>query len=482
MNKLLNAIETHNNVSLTENGAITNASSLDAVLDFFFIGPVAKKNPADAVNAFRKAYANDRELTLRCLQWVRDIRGGAGARKAFRDCLGWLMHNRSIDAIAILDKIALIGRWDDMLVALDGPSEVRNHAIELINNALIIDQNGLCAKWMPRKGEVAVKLRNALELSPKSYRKLIVNLSHTVEQQMCANQWNDINFSHVPSVAASRYRNAFKLHQEVRYGNFVEAVLKGEVKINASAIFPHDVVKQLRPSSSNNSINEITRKSINAQWKSLPNYVKNDKNVLVVADVSASMNQPVSGSSDAMNICVALALYFAERLHGAFKDTFLTFSSSPTLEKLKGDDIVNRFDQLSNATWGGNTNLQATFDLVLSSAVKHHVPESEMPDTIMILSDMEFDDACSHGMRGATNFDVIRNKYAAVGYKMPNVVFWNLCGRLGNTPATKNDKNVALISGFSPAIVASIFDCEDMMPMNVMLKTLMNDRYSLELK
>lgn len=481
MNKLLNAMEVNTNVAYTENGAVTNASSLEPVLDLFFVGPVAKKNPADAVKAFQNAYAADRELSLRCLQWIRDIRGGAGARKAFRDCFGWLMRHRAKDAIAIMDKIALIGRWDDMLIALDGSVKVRNHAIELIRNALVIEKNGLCAKWMPRKGEVAAKLRTALELSPKSYRKLIVSLSKTVEQQMCAGQWDKINFEHVPSVAASRYRDAFKLHSEARYTKYIEAVTKGEAKINASAIFPHDVLNQI---TYRRTLDELTNKSINAQWKALPDYVKDSKSVLVVADVSGSMDQPVQGNTTAMKVCISMALYFAERIKGPFHDHFITFSHQPTLQKLRGDDIVNRFNQIYG-TGGYNTNLQAVFDLVLNSAVKNKVAQEDMPETIMILSDMEFDAACSeHGYRSRSisNLDAIRNKYASAGYKMPKLVFWNLCGRLGNSPATKHDRDVALVSGFSPAVVASIFECEDMMPVNVMLKAIMKDRYDLNLQ
>jgi hypothetical protein len=482
MNKpsaLISAIQNEQNPSYTTNGARTNASTLNKALDFFYVGPVAKQNPQDAVNLFKAAYFDNREVSLRVLQWVRDIRGGAGARQAFRDCLSWLISYAPKDAMAVLNKTALIGRWDDLLIVFDQNSKpVQRHVISLIKKALA-NGDGLCAKWMPRKGAVASILQTSLKLSPKAYRVLIVGLSNTVEQKMCARDWSEVNYSHVPSVAFARYRKAFKRHDENRYKSFVEAANKGEVKINASAIFPHDVVKLLPLSNYYaRQIDETTRTSINAQWKNLPDYLaESGETGLVIADVSGSMNRTVGGSTNAMHVCIALAMYMAERARGAFKDTFITFSERPQLQKLTGTDIVNRYQQLITAKWDMNTNLEAAFKLILDTAVKHHLAQADMPMVITIISDMEFD-ACTQGRSG---LDMIRKKFELAGYKMPRVVFWNVAGRIGNAPATGNQKDVALISGYSPAILSQVFNSEDLTPVNLMLKAVMSPRYDIEL-
>jgi hypothetical protein len=471
MNALLNGLRQEGNKAKTANGADTNASSLDACLDFFYLGPVCKAKPKDAVKAFQLAYAQDREVALRVLQWVRDVRGGAGARQAFRDCFAWLMDRNSHDAIAILNKTALIGRWDDVLVGLFSQHiTVQKHAIELIRNALLEEKNGLCAKWMPRKGPIALALRTQLRLAPKAYRKLLVNLSTTVETQMCANEWDEVNYSHVPSVAFARYRKAFKRHDGERYADFVDAANRGEAKINASAIFPHDVVKLIR---GRYAFDLPTRQSISAQWKSLPNYMEGDNTGLVVADVSGSMSSVTAGSSTALDICIALAMYMSERARGPFKDTFITFSDTPKLQHLKGD-IIDRYQQLQTAEWGFSTNIEAVFSLLLNTAMKNDVPPSDMPSMITIISDMEFN-ACTKG----TALNTIRARYKKAGYELPKVVFWNVNGRANNVPATANDKDVGLISGYSPAILGTLFNTKRFDPISLMLEAVMVPRYNL---
>lgn len=473
MNALVNALQDQGNKSRTANGARTNYSSLNSCLDFFYIGPVSKKNPTDAVKTFQLAYAENREVALRSLQWVRDVRGGAGARQAFRDCFAWLMDRSPNDAIAILDKTAEIGRWDDVLVGLfANTKKVQQHVIRLIRKALFEDKNGLCAKWMPRKGDIALALRAQLNMSPKNYRKTLVELSKTVEQQMCANDWKHVEYSHVPSVAFARYRNAFERHDANRFSAFVEAANKGEVKVNASAVFPHDVVNGLLRS---RNVPLTTRNAINAQWQNLPNYIQGNETGLVIADVSGSMGIVVSGNTTAMDVCIALAMYMAERARGPFKDTFLTFSDRPELQVLKGD-IVDRYMQLKQAHWEGSTNIEAAFNLILNTAVKNSVPAKDMPKVVTIVSDMEFN-TCTRG----TALDTIRSKYKAAGYELPMVVFWNVNGRAGNVPAKANDSGVALVSGYSPAIAGKIFSGSSATPMQLMLDTVMVPRYDLEL-
>lgn len=473
MNRLIKAVETAANVSVTNNGAAANASALNACLDFFFVGPVAKQNPTHAVTLFQKAYHSDKELSLRVLQWVRDARGGAGARQAFRDCFAWLMDYDSKDAIAVLNNTANIGRWDDLLVALfSNKPAVADHAVALIKNGLANPEtSGLVAKWMPRKGVIAAALRASLGYTPKQYRKTLVNLSNTVEQKMCANEWNGINYSHVPSVATARYRTAFERHDFAGYQSYLVSVEKGEAKINASAVFPHDVLRNMYNST------ETARQAMDLQWNALPDYLEGTTDTgLCVVDVSDSMTWfKVGGSVIPRDVAIGLGMYMAERARGPFKNIIIPFSESPKLVKLTGKTVIDRYRQVMHMGVGGSTNIAAVFDLILTAAMTNKVPVEDMPASITIISDMEFNPMGYN----VTAQKMIVGKYAAAGYKLPKIIYWNLQGRIGNTPATKHDIGVALISGYSPAILGTVFSCESLQPENVMLEAVMKDRYKL---
>lgn len=468
MNRLINAINQDTNQDArTEKGAVTNRSSLSSLVDLFFLAGASRGKDLTAL--FAKAHKEDRELALRMAQWMRDAREGAGERQQFRNLFRWIIANDLEAAKLLLGRVPELGRWDDVLIALDTPLE--NDMVGMVKNALLSERNGLCAKWLPRKGEVAAKLRNLLGWTPKFYRKTLVELTNVVETKMCAKQWDQIKLQQVPSVAFARYKRSFSKNAPQMFTSFVKAVQKGEAKIHASAVFPYDIVRSLR-----NSDSQTECDAANEQWKALPNYLKDapEERLLVMADVSGSMDQNVSGSVTAMDVCISIALYMSERLNGPFKDTFLTFSQRPELQQLSGT-LQDRANQLENAHWNMTTNLQAAFDLVLNTAVKHNVPQEEMPTKIVIVSDMEFDSA---GAR-STNFAAIQKKYKAAGYTMPQVVFWNVAGRQGNSPVTISDAGTALVSGFSPAIVRSVLGCKQLTPRDVMLETLLKARYDL---
>lgn len=458
------------NTAYTNNGALTNKSSLSSLIDLFFIAGASRGKDLSAV--FAKAYAEDEFLALRLVQWLRDAREGAGERQQFRNLFGWLIRNHKDAALAVLTKVPELGRWDDILIGLRTPIE--SEIVELIRHGLR-EQNGLLAKWLPRKGEDAVRLRSLLGYTPKQYRKTIVNLSNTVEQAMCAGKWDDIKYNQVPSVAFARYKRAFSKRAPEKFQTFVKKVQAGEAKINASAVFPYDIIRSLRNSSA-----RVEKDAANEQWKALPDWLDGtDERLLVVADVSGSMtgwgygvDRKSVGSVTPMDVCISLALYCSEKLTGPFKDAFITFSNTPTLQTVSGT-LENRIRQLETAKWEMNTDLQKVFELILNTAVKNKLPGSAMPTKVLIVSDMEFD-ACARG-----NITAIRSKYTAAGYTLPQLVFWNVNGRVGNVPVTQHQTGTALISGFSPAIAKSILGANLMTPESVMLKTLMNPRYDI---
>lgn len=457
-------------IARTDNGAATNHDSLDAVVDLFFLAGASRGK--DLTGLFNKAFQNDEYLTLRLAQYVRDVRGGMGERKHFRDLLGHLSRTNPDLAIPLLAKTPEVGRWDDLLVVIDHP-ELGAMVAEMVRTALNA-RNGLCAKWMPRKGELAAKLRMRLGWTPKFYRKTLVSLSDTVEQKMCSHNWEAIDFSKLPSRAFSIYKRAFTRRMPQRFETFVKKVESGDptVKINAGAIFPHDIVASL-----NGYPNDVADRAASAQWDSLPDYVPKGENVLVMADTSGSMTARIGSSQvTAMDVAVSLAMYMAERLTGPFKGTFLSFSTSPALQQLRGKTLRDRINNLRSTSWAMSTNLEAAFNLVLNTAVKASISQEQMPSKILIVSDMEFN-ACTNASQ--TALESIRRKYEAAGYKMPGIVFWNVMGRVGNSPATIKDKNTALVSGFSPAVIKSVFAVKNMDPVSVMMDALMNERYNL---
>lgn len=460
--------EAVNASATTANGAVTNASSLNANVDLFFLAGASRGK--DITSTFVKAFVEDHEVATRVLMWARDARGGAGERATFRSLFGYLLKNNSDIASRVLAKAPELGRWDDVLVAFGSPIE--REALRMIAFALNEVKDGLCAKWMPRQGPEANKIRSYMRLTPKQYRKLLVGLSSTVEQKMCAQDWTGIVYPHVPSVAAGRYQKAFLKHDPVGYAGYKAKLETGEAKINASVAYPYDVIRSLK-----NGDTTVA----NAQWAALPNYLEgSDENILPVVDVSGSMSGvAVSGSVTAMDVSISLGLYLSERMGGVFKDQFVTFSSTPTLQKVAGN-LGERYNQMSRADWDMSTNIQAVFKLILTAGVKHKVPQSEMPTKVLILSDMEFDACVTADVSNTVSvsaMEMIEKEFAAAGYKLPQIVFWNLNGRAGNSPVTYNKVGAALVSGFSPSIVKSVLGGEEMTPISIMLKAVMVEKY-----
>jgi hypothetical protein len=463
----------------TENGMKARVSTSNACVDLFFkIGASRGKN---IVPDFTAAYVQDRDIASRIALWVRDARGGAGERKLFRDILIELNKTDQDRCIAMMKKVPELGRWDDLLIF------EKDSAAEAVAFALIADAlnagNGLCAKWMPRKGEQAARLRSFLGWTPKRYRKSLVSMTKVVEQQMCAKQWDEINFNHVPSVASARYKKAFARHTE-KYKEWTSALVSTDpkvnqsVKVNAGAVYPYDVLKGLISQYYNANYNKANLDHITAQWEALPNYV-GDANILPLVDVSGSMTCPAGQGNSVvtcLDVAVSLGLYLADKNKGKFKDTFLTFSSSPQLLNLRGD-IVQKIKQMTTSEWQMSTDLHRAMDKILFVAETSKVPQEEMPEMLLILSDMQFN-SCTRFDHSA--MEMIRHKYEMAGYKVPAIVFWNLNAK-DNVPVKHDASGVALVSGFSPSIVKSVLsaDMDQFTPEGIMMKTIMNDRYSI---
>jgi hypothetical protein len=463
MNSFVNAVENVQLETRTANGMKTFDSSKSALVDLFFT--IGASRGKDLSVQFVKAMKQDETLALRLLMWARDVRGGAGERDVVRTILLSLEKNYPEVLSRLLPHVAEFGRWDDLLIFKT--KTIKDQAFTLIGNALR-ERNGLAAKWMPRQGPVAVEMRTFFGMSPKFYRKSLVNLTKVVEQSMCANTWDDINYSHVPSLAAARYQKAFKKHDPAGYEAYKAKLATGEAKVNASAVYPYDVIKS-RKFGGDDTV-------IQAQWNALPNYI-GDELVLPIVDVSGSMSCPVGGNANltCMDVSVSLGLYLADKNTGPFKDMFLTFSEKPKLQLLKGN-LLDKLNQLERSDWGMSTNLHGAFEAILSYAVKGGVNASDMPKYVLVMSDMEFNHCAKYD---DSAMGMIERKYKEAGYEVPNIVFWNLNARAGNVPVKHDKRGVALVSGFSPSIMTSILKAEELDPASVMMTTLNSPRYSV---
>ncbi len=481
-NPLVAGLEKASNVTVTENLAKAYKSTMDSLLDFFGnAGAMRKRSEADIVQLFSKAFAEDRLLALKALFYIRDVRGGQGERRTFRVCLKYLAENYPDIVHKNIANVPLYGRWDDLYTLFGTPEETQ--AIRVMVNQLAQDWRNmkagknvtLLAKWLksentssPASRNLGRKFREVLGWSSKKYRKTLSTLRQyidVVEVKMCAGEFAEINFGQVPSKAMTNYRKAFEKRANESFADFLKRVEKGEEKINAGALFPYDILRTVVETNDGG----LSLKAADLQWKSLPNYLEGDGKGLVIADTSGSMH------GLPLYVAVSLAMYFAERNIGPFKDVFMTFSARPCFHRLVGNNILEKWKNLDHGGWDCNTDLQAAFDLILRTAKSNRVAKKDMPSTLFIVSDMQFDIASSHNDK--TNFEVMKQKFEAAGYELPKVVWWQVDARQNNVPVTFSDAGVALVSGSHPSILKKICTTEFLTPLGLMLKAITDKRY-----
>lgn len=472
------------NFSLTQNEGATNKSSLSHCVDLFFqIGSMRSSTEDDVILAWTRAFLEDPEIAIKILFWARDVRQGAGERKIFRTVMRHIaLNNPDLLSEHLISLIPEFGRWDDLFVFFGTPLE--KYAANVIENALQRN-DALCAKWMPRekgsKSHIARALRQHMGLTPKAYRKTLSGLTSVVENKMCQNEWANINYSHVPSQSMRIYKQAFERHAPAEWNDFITKLSSGEAKVNAAAIHPHEILgPYIRTSTmctnywvSDTETEEIEQipQIVEEQWNALPNWMSsNTGGILPVVDTSGSM------TGLPIRVAVSLGIYIAERTQGPFRNHFVTFSENPTMQMMKGETLRSRLTSICNSEWGMNTNLEKTFEVILHHAKISGASAEDLPGTVLILSDMEFDRCINYN---ETAMQSIRRQYSEAGFTLPRVVFWNLNARPGNVPVTFNEVGVALISGFSPSIMQVLLDSpENFTPESIMRILVDRERYN----
>ena len=479
---MLEVLKKTANKTYTENGAVTHRTSGKDCLDLFAaIGALRRADDQDICSRFLKAYAENPDLAMKILFYSRDVRGGLGERRVFRSILTWLASNEKGSVVRNLPYIAEYGRWDDVLVLLKTPC--RKEALALLEEQFREDLAALEAggdisllgKWLPSVNAsnqetvvMAKMIAKSFGLSDRDYRKALTGLRariRIIENNLREKDYT-FDYSKQPSKAMFKYRKAFLRNDGERYAAFMDKVDRGEAKLHTGTLMPYELVERAYDCS------EEERRSLDVTWRTLEDFTT-DENALVAADGSGSMywgSKPMPAA-----VAQSLAIYFAEHNKGKFHNHFLTFSMTPQLVEIKGKDFVEKVRYCRTFDECANTNLEAVFDLILQAAAENHVPRAEMPAKLYIISDMEFDHCVKNS--SMTNFENAKASYAAAGYKLPDLVFWNVDSRHEQQPVKENDRGVALVSGNSPRIFSMVMDGE-LNPYDFMLSVIDTERYA----
>lgn len=467
-------LEIETSVTLTENGGRALSTTGDKLLNLFAVLGALRSRPTDVIDKFNAAYRENADLATKMAFYGRDVRGGLGERAVGRFILHQLaMINQEV-VKANLKNIVEFGRWDDLLVLFDTPcadAMVEFVKLQLVSDECHMDKHesvSLLAKWMPsinasseHTKALAHRFVKAFNTTPREYRKTLSALRKYIdvtEVKMSANKWTDIDYKAVPSNAMANYGSAFSRHDYEGFSRYMNAVKSGDVKIKAATLYPYNVIETLEKGN---------RDVAEAQWKALPNYVEGDNNFLVMADVSESMyGRP-------MHTSIGLAIYFAERNHGAFANKFMTFTDTPKIIEVTSNSLYGKYKSFFNHV-GYNTNLEAAFDAILSTAVHTKCPQADLPKALVIISDLEID----YWDGGSLTFtEEMRKRFADAGYEMPKLVYWNVDSHKDTFLASKNDPNTILVSGQSTSTFKNLIKGIDLSAFEIMVQTLNDPRY-----
>lgn len=480
----MNAVknELNNEKCLTTNGAVGYATSGKKLLDLnFSVTSLRKQSEQEIINKFMDAYYEDQLLAMKWLFYCRDCRNGIGERRLFRVVIQYLATLKPDIVRSVLKLVAEYGRHDDVLCLLDTP--VKNDVLAAIKEQLVSDKNNmdagrnisLISKWCASENSsskttkaYATTIRKYLGMTSKQYRQMLSKMRQyidVVERKMSAKQWNEINYEAVPSRANLIYNDAFLRNDEERRREYLSALYKGEAKINASVLFPDDIVHKYGTYGRDIRAFDETLEGL---WKALPTLTT--ENTLVVRDGSGSM------MGKPLDVSTAMAIYMAERSTGEFHNQFITFGAKPKLISLDGmDTLREKLLKTYRETDCSNTNIKAVFDLILRTAVNNKMSQEDMPKNIVIISDMQFDGVRFNFTQPL--FESIAADYAQYGYKMGRLIFWNVDEYHSNVvPIQQNELGVVLISGYSQNLVKMVMSGETD-PYECLVKQLNDKRY-----
>ncbi len=485
---MLNALKKQSDKTFTENGAVTNRTSGSYCLDLFFgAGAMRNSSEEEIAAAVTRAYTEDAKKTMKIIFFARDVRGGLGERRFFRAAVNALAGFAPAAVERNIHLFAEYGRYDD-LTALLGTScdkAAVNEIADRLNGDILAMENeervSLLAKWLPSVNASSAETRargrylaKKLGYTEKGYRVILSKLrrySDILENRLRVYDYT-FDYSKQPSCAMFKYRKAFLRNDGERYTEYLNKVNSGEAKMNTAALYPYDVIRRCL-----SGVTEEQILSLDTTWRNLPVFGENGNSIAVV-DGSGSMTCAMNGNVRPIDVALSLGIYFAEHNKGAFANHFITFSRTPRLIEIKGGNIAEKARFCSSFNEVSNTNIEAVFELILSAAVNNRVKQSELPEKIYIISDMEFD-FCVDGGNNLTVFEAMKRKFARHGYKLPDIIFWNVNSRskTGNVPVKMSQTGAALVSGCTPALFDMALSGE-ISPEIIMENVVSSERYA----
>lgn len=488
-NAFINGLREMSNYTYTENNAVSLRSTLDAVYDLFALGAAYRqRSEEDIINLFKKAYRENAELAMKCLFYIRDAREGQGERRFFRVCMNWLAKSDDREAAKRnLQYVSEFGRWDDLYCFIDTP--LQDDALEIMRQQIALDMScktpSLLAKWLKsintssaESRRLANITREYFGMTHKQYRRTLSILRERInvlEKLMSAGEWDKIEFDKIPSRAGLIYRNAFA-RRDVLRERYEKFIMDKNTKVNAKVLYPYECVKSALDYIDYGCADKLERAAINKYWDNLRNYFDGAAfNGMALVDTSGSMT--IKRNSIApINISIALGLYCAEKCSGPYAGHFITFESNPHFIEVEGKDFVEKVENISNAPWGNSTNIEKAFDLMLETAIRNNLSQKDIPENLIVISDQEFDQTGYNNRIFNTLCDSIKDRWKAVGYEMPHLVFWNCNARHDLIPM-KDDGNVTFVSGASPVIFEMIMSGKK--SIEIMYEKLNSSRYAL---
>lgn len=488
----------------TQNGALAHGSTGDACLNLFALaGGMRYRKADDIIRMFELAYIENRELAMKLLFHIRDIREGLGERQMFRNLLRHVAVKWPESARKNVHLIAEFGRWDDLLCLIRTPAQ--NQMVDVIRDQLEKDLAAadrrdagdldapisLLAKWLPSPNTSSRKTRNQgkwlaaqLGMDVRQYRKTLARLrahSCVTERYLTRKSLQKIDYEAVPAGAMLKYRCAFQRNDPESFTDYLRDVSEGSRKMHADTLFPYELIRPYFAhhcsgwwSSFCFAPQKVAGKEVlEALWNSQCAKIAQE-NAIAVVDVSGSMFNGRSKQALPILMAVALGLYCAERCQGVFHNHMITFSARPQLVEIHGGNLEEKLDYMLGADWGCSTNMEAVFNLLLDTAIRTNARQEEMPSAIYIFSDMEFN--CAVRDPNKTIYDNAREHFAAFGYELPAVIFQNVNSWQMNVPVRANTRGAALCSGAGTASFRHKFD-GNVTPMKHMMRVLMSDRY-----
>ena len=484
---MLRALKRESNKTFTENGAVTHVSTYSDCLDLFAtVGALRKASEQEILDRFIRAYTEDADKAMKILFYARDIRGGLGERRVFRTVMTYLAANEPASVRKNIGYFGEYGRYDDLLSLMGTPCE--KDMLAYIAGQFAADMKALAegegvsllAKWLPSVNAsnaetvaMAKKIARSMKMSDRDYRKAVTALRariRIIENNLREKDYT-FDYSKQPSKAMFKYRAAFMRNDGERYGEFISKVTKGEAKLNAGTLMPYELVDPFLDYCGMSDVTEEEKRVLNATWASMHDFGGNE-NAIAVVDTSGSMY--CTRSPKPASVALSLGLYFAERNKGLFHNCFIEFSRDARLIEIKGETFADRLRYIASFSQIADTNIESVFDLILTAAVTHRIPQEEMPAKLYIISDMEFNYCVTNAE--LTNFENAKRKYAHFGYKLPDVVFWNVQSRNRQQPVTMNEQGVALVSGCTPRLFSMVAS-GSIDPYSVMMDVIGSERY-----